>query len=126
MSMYCHFIPFRINNCVGELNQKYFIQFLFYIGELMDSFIWLNWYILVEICCIHVGIYNYNYIHVYVFTCISFYKNSSKNYDVDRKIKAIQWKLYKVKILMLYINLEIFFKICTVMSTILFNVWQKF
>lgn len=24
---------FRINNCVGEQNQKYFIQFLMYVGE---------------------------------------------------------------------------------------------
>lgn len=26
----------RINNCIGELNQKYFIQFLFYTGKLWD------------------------------------------------------------------------------------------
>lgn len=28
-----HLLIFRISNCVGELNQKYFIQFLFYTGK---------------------------------------------------------------------------------------------
>jgi hypothetical protein len=27
-------LPCRINNCVGEQNQKYFIQFLVYVGAL--------------------------------------------------------------------------------------------
>ena len=29
--------PSRINNCVGELNQKYFLQFLFYVGMYVIS-----------------------------------------------------------------------------------------
>lgn len=31
----------RINNCVGELNQKYFIQFLFYTGEYLQ-YVYIN------------------------------------------------------------------------------------
>lgn len=41
------FFWIRINNCVGELNQKYFIQFLFYTGEYMQ-YVHINTAVIVQ------------------------------------------------------------------------------
>lgn len=41
----------RINNCVGELNQKYFIQFLFYTGEYFQ-YVHINAALILQPCVI--------------------------------------------------------------------------
>ena len=40
----------RINNCVGEYNQKFFIQFLFYVGE---DRCWLTLCVAFNLRCLH-------------------------------------------------------------------------